>query len=85
MLLLEETQHPFRLGLDQDVALERGPHLLHITLLGNPLRHSAGREDLRQRKKMVLKSALVLKADIFAMWILAVVDCSTQSIIMSVC
>lgn len=42
-------------GLDQDVVLERGPHLVRITLLGESSKtllflYSAGKEDNRRRR-----------------------------------
>lgn len=49
MLLLEERGYSGMHRLDQDVALERGPHLLHIILLGNP--HSSTLHDRKTKER----------------------------------
>lgn len=53
LLLILEIGHPYRHRLDQDVALERSPHLLYITLLENPLIlfHSSTLQDRKDRKE----------------------------------
>lgn len=48
MLLLEERGYSCTYRLDQDVPLERGPHLLHIILLGNP--HSSTLHDRKTKE-----------------------------------